>query len=283
MSTQSQQRLLTLLSNILIQISALQAQSDPVAVSMREELKKLEAMAREALSLLRAADEEEPLAVLEGTTLAEALSRMVEETAEMLGISSRVSFSGVDEEQRPREQDLYPTATRLLYLIAHETLYQIQQRAAVRRLRLTLAYGQEDVQMSIEYNEQDPHKGGLYTLVQSNVETPTREALFPEISSPGAALPPGIFPDSGGSHPAGVSDDTSIMNDLRYRLALIGGTLRIELPGNEAADNRGTRVVARVPYAPYAPHTHELTNGTAQLPSSPPLARGEPELENEVI
>ena len=285
MSTQAQQRLLTIISDILIQISALQAQSDPAAASMREELKKLEAMAREALSLLRAADEEEPLAALEGTTLAEALSRMVEETAEMLGISSRVSFSGVDEEQRPREHDLHPTATRLLYLIAHETLYQIQQHAAVHRLRLTLAYGQEDVQMSIEYNEQDPHekdphKGGLYTSAQSNVETPTREVLPPEVSSPGATLPPGIFPDNGGSHPVGVSDDTSIMNDLRYRLALIGGTLRIELPGNEAADNRGTRVVARVPYAP---HTHELTNGTAQLPSSPPIARGEPEPENEVI
>jgi DNA-binding NarL/FixJ family response regulator len=280
MSTQSQQRLLTLLSDILIQINALQAQSNPDVARMREELKKLEAMAREALSLLRAADEEEPLAVLEGTTLAEALSRMVEETAEALGISSRVSFSGVDGEQPPRGHNLHPTATRLLYLIAHETLNQIQQRAGVRRLRLALAYGPEDVQMSIEYDEKDLHKGELYTSSQPNGETPTKGALSPEVSSPGATLPPGVFPD-GGSHPDEISNEASIMNDLRYRLALIGGTLNIEeTSGNEAAGKRGTRIVA---HAPYTPHTHDLTNGTVQPPSSPPIPRGEPEPENEVI
>ena len=282
MSTQSHQRLLTILSDILIQINALQAQSDPTAARVREELKKLEAMAREALLLLRAADEEEPFAALEGTTLAEALSRMVEETAETLGISSHVSFSGVDEEQRPREHDLHPTATRLLYLIAHETLYQIQQRVGVRRLRLTLAYGQEDVQMSIEYDGQT-----LSTPNEAETQDQPAPPFMPQRDSPAAkGLPKGglyVFtqPDVETSlEGAFPPDETSIMNDLRYRLALIGGTLRIELPGNEPVGNHSTRVVARVPYAP---HTHELTNGTVQIPSSSPISRGEPEPENEII
>jgi DNA-binding NarL/FixJ family response regulator len=277
---QSHQRLLALLSDILIQINALQAQSDPAAARVREELKKLEVMAREALSLLRAGDEEEPLAALEGTTLAEALSRMVEETAEMLGISSRISFSGIDGEQPSRGHNLHPTAIRLLYLIAHETLYQIQQRARARRLRLTLAYGPEDVQMSIEYDEKDLHKNEAeaqdHPAPPFIAQDPHREGLYTSSSMQDVETPlVGVFPP-GISPPV----ETSIMNDLRYRLALISGTLRIEPAGNESANSRGTRVVANVPYTP---HAHDLTNGTAQSLSAPPTSRGESEPENEVI
>lgn len=257
MSTQSRKRLLEMLSSMLIQITALQTQTEPGATAVRDGLKQLEQMTRETLALIRAADDEEPLAELEGTTLAEALSHMIEGTAEMLGISSRVSFSGVDEENRPREHTLHPTAARLLYLIAREALYQVRQRTGTRHLRLSLSYGKEDVQMNIEDD-------GLYPLTEE-------EEMAQDLPAP--PFTPQRPPSS---EPEQISDEMPIMNDLRYRLAHIGGTLNIEHAGE-----RDTRVTARVPYAP---HVHDRTNGFTSFVASPPLTSPEEAPpENEIV
>src|SRR5437870_4746858 len=142
------EQLLQLLSDILVQLNALQAvlgktnvpfTPDPSA--LQDGLHVAEQMTREAVALVRAMDDEQPLPELAGVTLAEALSRIVEETAEALGISSRVSFSGVDDQGKPKGHDISRTAERVLYLVAREALYEVQQRTATHRLRFTLNYG----------------------------------------------------------------------------------------------------------------------------------------------
>ncbi len=225
------EQLLQVLSAILIQVNALQTiageevietSSDIHAIS--DGLRLLERMAREALYVVRASLDDASPAELIGTTLAEALSRLVEETAEMLGISSRVSFSGVDDEGRPREHTLPPIAERLLYAIARESLYQVQQHSGVRKLRLTLNYGPDDVQMSIEDDGNNP-------------------ALSPapadETATVGAAPPFAEAP---------VALSVPLVSNLRQRVEQYGGTLEIVAEGE-----RGTRVQVHIPYAS---HTH---------------------------
>src|SRR5438270_6040417 len=125
--------LLQLLSSILIQLNALQAvlgdtsvQPAPDLSALQDGLHVAEQMTRGAVSLVRALNDEQPLLELEGVTLADALSRIVEETAEALGVSSRVSFSGVDDQGKPKGHDLSRTAERVLYLVAREALYEVQ-------------------------------------------------------------------------------------------------------------------------------------------------------------
>src|SRR5690348_14587886 len=107
------QRLIETLSSMLIQVNALQSLVDEEtastardATNLYEGLKALEEMTREALSTVRTACEDEALPELEGSTLAEALSRMVEGCAEMLRLSSHVSLSGVDEQGQPKDHAL---------------------------------------------------------------------------------------------------------------------------------------------------------------------------------
>ncbi|MBV9227915.1 MAG: hypothetical protein JOZ18_01285, partial [Chloroflexi bacterium] len=134
MNTNPHERLLQMLSALLIQVNALQtlADKEPDEAArdintLRDGLLVLEQMARNVLFEVRASADDLPPAELEGVTLAEALSRLVEETAETLSLSSRVSFSGVDEQGRPKEHTLSSAAERVLYLIAREALYQVQQ------------------------------------------------------------------------------------------------------------------------------------------------------------
>ncbi len=170
-----QERLLQALSNILIELNALQmlankepAQSSIDVEAMRQGLTTLERMTREALAEVRAANADLSLAELEGVTLAEALSRLVEETAETLGLASRLSFSGVDERGQPEEQALPAPAERLLFMAAREALYQVAQHTGARRLRLALNYGRDDVQMSIE---DDGLNAGSQAAVSEGVDT----------------------------------------------------------------------------------------------------------------
>ena len=111
--------------------------------TVRDGLSTLERMTRNVIHELRMADDDMPLPDLVGVTLPEALSRAVDETAEAAGFSSRVVFSG---EERP----LQGYTERLLYRIAQEALYQVQQHEHVHRLRFTLNYGHDEAQMSIE-------------------------------------------------------------------------------------------------------------------------------------
>jgi len=234
---------------MLIQVNALQAQMDGEtasttrdATSLYEGLKALEEMTREALSTVRAVCEDEALPELEDSTLAEALARMVEGCAEMLGLSSHVSLSGVDEQGQPKGHALSHKAERLLYLVAREALYQVRQHSGAHRLRLSLNYGQEEVQMSIEDDG-----------VRASAEDSSTDA-------PDNAPAPPFGPQSAGM--AVVESDqheATIINDLRYRLAHLGGWLEITALGE-----RGTRFVARVPYAPSMRETHAAATTIVQ-------------------
>src|SRR5579859_1306239 len=166
MDTQSHEQLLQTLSALLIQVNALQTlvedeqlenmgkagiQQKQLILSIqdiqavRTGLATVEQMTRDALHIVRSDCDELPLPELEGVTLVDALSRLVEETAETLSLSSRVSFSGVDEQGRPKEHELCSAAERILFLIAREALYEVQLRTGARKVRLTLNYGQEEI------------------------------------------------------------------------------------------------------------------------------------------
>jgi DNA-binding NarL/FixJ family response regulator len=237
------EQLLQLLSNILIQLNALQAVLDNTNVrpaldlaALQDGLNVTEQMTREAVSLVRAMDDEQPLPELEGVTLAEALSRIVEETAEALGVSSRVSFSGVDDQGKPKGHDISRTAERVLYLVARETLYEVQQHTGTRRLRLILNYGRDDVQMRIE---DDGISVGTQFIAPGEPITDTAAPPF-------APVPPAantINPER---------SITPIIKDLRYRLEHLGGSLEVN-----PQEERGTRVLARVPYEP---HVHDTVS-----------------------
>ncbi|GAC1394319.1 MAG: hypothetical protein NVS4B11_18520 [Ktedonobacteraceae bacterium] len=209
--------LIQMLSTLLIQLNALQTlvQEEPADLpTLREGMNTLEQMTREALFAVRSADEDLPPVELEGVTLSEALSRLVEETAETLGISSRVSFNGVDEQGRPKEHALSAKEERILYLIARETLYQVPYHVGVRRVRLVLTYGSDDVQMSIEDD------GTL----------PTAEEAMPL---------PGL---TEGYNENGRSEPRTYI-DLRHRVVHLGGSLEVGTQGEQ-----GVRVLARLPY-----------------------------------
>lgn len=229
------EQLLQVLSAILIQINALQTvvgeeAPETSAHAVSDGLRLLERMAREALYVVRATLDDAPPAELVGSTLAEALSRLVEETAEMLGVSSRVSFSGVDDEGRPREHALPPVAERVLYSIARESLYQVQQHSGVHKLRLALNYGPDNVQMNIEDDGSNPALS----------PAPADETATTSAAPPFAEAP--------------VVLSVPLVTNLRQRIEQYGGTLEIA-----AVDERGTRVLVRIPYAS---HTHATSPGT---------------------
>jgi DNA-binding NarL/FixJ family response regulator len=111
MYTDPHKRLLQLLNTMLIEINTLQAQVSPVAYAnttidmhtaimdiagpgdtstIHAGIQTLEQLTREALTITRTLLEDQPPAELEEPTLAEVFSRLVEETAERLGIPSRI-------------------------------------------------------------------------------------------------------------------------------------------------------------------------------------------------
>jgi DNA-binding NarL/FixJ family response regulator len=252
---------------MLIQINALQAQVDkgsaraiPDATALHEGLQTLEEMTREALSTARAVCEDEPLPELEETTLAEALSRMVEGCAETLGLSSRVSISGVDEQGHPTGHTLSHHAERLLYLVAREALYQVRQHSGARRLRLSLNYGQEEVQMGIE---------------DDGVRVSPADASTDDASDNVPAPPFG--PQSADMAAAeSYQYDATIINDLRYRLAHLGGGLEIT-----SLEERGTRFAARIPYA--TPMSETCTAAIPIVPPTVQAAREETKLVSDEL
>src|SRR5579885_2753813 len=97
-SAGAHEHLLRQLSAMLIQIGALQAllraEEAPTAAELRQGLAEIEQMAREMLYHIRSTDESLPLPELAGISMAEALTRAVEETAESANLSSRIVFSG---------------------------------------------------------------------------------------------------------------------------------------------------------------------------------------------
>lgn len=246
MSTRPPEQLLQTLSAMLIELNALQAvlRQEHMTFdsgSMRAGLDVLEQLTHEALSMVRSSLEDVSPPELEGITLAEALSRLVEETAERLGLSSRVAFSGMDEQGRPLEHTLPVASERLLFLSAREVLYLVEQHKGARRLRLSLSYGADEVQMSIEDDgERDP-------MLRSSDDPD-----LPDLAAPSPAIP-STTTDVPTAHAT-----TPILDDLCYRLAQVGGLLELSSPGE-----RGTRVLVRLPYADRA------TSATVPLPVRP--------------
>ena len=235
----SSEQLLQMLSSMLIQFNVLQTivgeegtESRIDVHTVRDGLKQLEHMTHEALYIVRASNEDLLPTELVGSTFSEALSHLVEETAETLGISSRISFSGVDEQEQSAEHTLSNDVKRVLYLVAHETLYQVQQHPGTRRLRLTFNYGPDDVQMSIEDDGLNP------------------DLQLPPLEKNIAPLPPFALSSPVSSLP--------IVNDLRYSIEHLGGSLEIN-----ALEERGTRVSAHVPYShtPQSIENAEHING----------------------
>jgi len=225
--------LIQMLSAFLIQLNALQTfvQEEPTDLpTLREGMNTLEQMARDALFVVRSADEDLPPIELEGVTLSEALSRLVEETAETLGISSRVSFNGVDDQGRPKEHTLSSGKERILYLIAREAFYQVPYHTGVHRVRLVLTYGTDEVQMSIEDD------GTLPTPIEDVMPLP--------------ALVEG-YSENGRNEPRTYSV-------LRHRLIHLGGSLDV------LQSEQGVRVLARLPYA------EQVSDVQAPLPPIPP-------------
>ncbi len=188
--------------------------------AIRNGLVTLEQMTRDMLYEVRAVSDDMPLAELSGVTLAEALSRVVEETAEAMGLSSRVVFSG---EERPLTSDI----ERLLYRIAQEALDQVQQHANTRKLRFVLNYGRDEVQMSIEDDGELSEQSDVSLFTDNQVPAPPFTPLDGEarFTAPGDLFTP-----------------------LRKRTEHLGGLLVINTNVEQ-----GTRVQARIPYVH---HTH---------------------------
>ena len=240
--------LLRTLSAMIAQIGALQHlvrhESDgPRAGSvppdegsaLRNGLAALEQMAREMLYELRVSGDDRPLEALPDLPLGEALSRLVDETAEALQLSSRVIFSG---DERPLSKEV----ARLLYRIARELLAQVRQHGGARRLRFTLNYGRDGVQMSIE-DDGVPSEQAISSIFGGDAS-----------SSP---APPFSSLESG----SGDSFAQTTLLLLRTRVEHLGGSLEI-ISGVE----QGTQ--ARVSM-PYAHHTHEVVSPPASRDLAP--------------
>ena len=274
-SESAHEHLLQQLSAMLIQVNALQtvvrggADETPPTPAEMQELRQglvvIEQITREVLHHVRSADESMPLPELVGVSLTEALTRAVEETAESSGLSSRVVFSG-------EEHSFSGYAERLLYRVAQEVLYLVQQRAQsiqhtrearganARKLRFTFAYGRDEAQMSIEYDG---------SIIGSNASEAEDDAL---------PIPP--FRD--GANVASAASANAlppILSDLRQRLEHVGGTLTLDIK-NVGVSPVGTlpsisSVQVRIPYMQHgivpfiasAPIAETATplSGTAQV------------------
>jgi DNA-binding NarL/FixJ family response regulator len=217
---QPQQRLIETLSSLLIQINALHAQSAHDPERLNADLNMLGQIAREALYIARTLSETEREDALANTTLAEALSHLVEDTAEQQGFSSRIALSGVDEQGHPPGPTLSYEAEHTLYLLATEALYQVRNHQGTRRLRLTLNYGTNEVIMSIE-----------------------DDGIVPQSNQAGQADDEALAPPFTNTETRIASYESTIFEDLRYRLETWAGTLEITTD-----PERGTRVRARMPY-----------------------------------
>lgn len=224
MSTYPHDQLIHTLSALLIELHALQllvqaddpGEAPPDLEAVRSGMAELEALACEALTIVRSSLKDVPIPELDGVALTEALSRVVEETAEQLHLASRISFSGGDDHTLSSE------AERLLYLVVREALYQVAQHSDARRLRFALNYRQEDVQVSLE---DDGILAGHGISSETNMD--------PETAAPPFDL-----------SPTGIQALwTPVLQDLRSRVEQWGGTLDLE-----QLEERGLRLRVSLPY-----------------------------------
>ena len=255
--------LLQMLSTIMLQINALQTITREDALSdieaLRIGLRTMEQIVREAIHELRAASDDPPLPELVGVTLVDALTRAVEETAEALELSSRVSFSG-------EERTLPSYTERLLYRIAQEALYQVQQHSNAHRLRFTFVFGRDEVVMSIEddgvsqvqetYPSRTPAKevpSGEQARGFGEPSIPTMNGMASAVQEEDIPLPYFRAESQNISEP-------DLFNSLRHRIEHLGGTLDV-----------GTQFISSTSAAP-STTTTPITRVQAHVPYTKPIA-----------
>jgi len=224
------------LSAMMIQINALQilvrtgtgdssSQSASFDINaMRSGLALLEQITREMLYEVSITGHNLQLADLPGVSLPEALSSLIEETAENLGLSSRIAFSG---EERP----LSGSIERLMYRIGQEALLQVQQHTGARKLRFVLSYGRDELQMSIEDDGVPSERDELVPYSSDSVPAPP----FTPGSEQANAVEQFIVYNA--------SSRFAIFDALRARTEHLGGSLEMH-----SGLEHGTQVQARVPY-----------------------------------
>ena len=193
--------------------------------AIRNGLAVLEQMTRDMLYEVRAVSDDVSIAELSGVTLAEALTRAVEETAEALGLSSRISFSG-------EESPLSSNIEHLLYRITQEALDEVQRHTNARKLRFALSYGRDEVQLSIEDDGVPPEPSDASS---GNIHQ--------------VAAPPFLPPDEDGR----FATSSKLQAHLQKRIEHIGGSIEIK-----SSIEQGTLVKARVPYKHHK-HLETLT------------------------
>jgi DNA-binding NarL/FixJ family response regulator len=234
------EHLIQMLSSIQLQLHSLQAllrndETQPDVAAIRNGLNAAEQLTQEAIYEIRSVNDDDLLLPnIYGDTLVEALSRAVEETAELLGLSSRITFSG---EERP----LPSYAERLIYRIAQEALEQIRQHSNARKLRFTFSYGREEIQMSLEDD-------GVLSTVNADEEFPIPHFQNDEAGASSAEEVP--LPHFR------AEELLSPYNALHHRLEHLGGSLEVT-----SQIEQGTRVQVRAPYS--SPNAGVVSNGTA--------------------
>jgi DNA-binding NarL/FixJ family response regulator len=243
------------LSVMLAQINALQTlvredddgdstgETAPDLPALRQGLSRLEQLAGAMLYELQVASGGLSLADLPGSLpLAEALSQLVETTAETLGLSSRVAFSG-------RERPLPDYLSRLLYRIALEALAQVSHHTGAHRLRFTLDYRRMELVMKIE---DDGFSGG-------------EEQFLGDQAGETATFPPFLVSDQ-------EEDSTTLlaltMRRLRSMIESLGGVL-----DSSSAIEQGTQLQVHVPYRNNSvPLSNEEPQAAVALPEQAKLA-----------
>lgn len=194
---------------------------------LRQGLSELEQMASEILYEVQDAGDGWLLAEVPGGSLSEALSQLVDTTAEKLALSSRVAFSGW-------ERPLTDYLARLLYRIAQEALARVQTHEGARRLRFTLEYRRGEIAMTIE---------------DDGVPGPVEHLLS------GTAAPPPflVTQEQEREQPA-----DQIMQRLRRIVEKLGGSLVVN-----SGVEQGVQVQVRVPWRHHEyrnPHEHSDTS-----------------------
>jgi DNA-binding NarL/FixJ family response regulator len=249
------EHILQLLSAIMLQINALQSMTHnhalPDVGAIRTGLAAMEQIAREAIHEFRAASDDPPLPELVGVTLVDALTRAVEETAEALGLSSRVSFSG-------EERTLPSYTERLLYRIAQEALYQVQRHSNAHRLRFTFNFGRDEVTMSIEDD------GTTLPLPEEDTSrTPARDIPTMDGMASASQEEDMPLPYFRAENQNVNRNERDPFDSLRHRIEHLGGTLDVGtqfIASTSSADTPTTRVQAHVPYTTPTAHVHSASS-----------------------
>lgn len=210
----------------------------PEREPLRRGLRELEQMASEVLYEVQEESGGLLLAELpDDVPLGEALSQLVETTAERLALSSRVSFVGW-------ERPLSDYLMRLLYRIAQEALARVSAHEGARRLRFSLDYRRTELAMTIE---------------DDGVPEAEEPFLNDEAEDAASALPfllPAQSQDQDARLLAGL-----VMRQLRAMVEHLGGSLIVS-----GGVEQGVQIQVRIPLRG-SPRPDQLRAGITRVPT----------------